>query len=68
VEVANGVFLSPEVTQGDGMVWCAGSGAEYDPAIDDRESSESYCNVVRYLVAPLLSGGTAGTLNVGSHS
>jgi len=51
-----------------GIVWCAWLGAEYDPVIDDLESSESYCFVALCLVAPRLGGGTVGTLNVGSCS
>ena len=68
VDVARGAFLSPGVTRGVGIVWCAWLGAEYDPVIDDLESSESYCFVALCLVAPRLGGGTVGTLNVGSCS
>ena len=68
VDVARGAFLLPGVTRGVGIVWCAWLGAEYDPVIDDLESSESYCFVALCLVAPRLGGGTVGTLNVGSCS
>ena len=46
VDVANGIFLSPGVTLGDGNVLCARRGAEYEPTWDDLESSESYCRVI----------------------